>query len=102
MPFGAGPAWRDHLVLTFESDPADVPTGNAPLSLGFEVVNDVAASTGKMTRSRALKVSLTDANGEQSINLRADTTQGLLKSGVLLIPAGGIAPVPALAGTTAN
>lgn len=100
MPFGDAPAAGDRLVLIFELDAAEVPTVDAPLSLGFEVVNDVAAAAGTMMRPRALRVSLTDANGERDLDLITDTTLGLLRAGVLLLPTGGIVPVPPPAGIT--
>jgi hypothetical protein len=90
MPFGDASSEPARLILTFQLSDSASPTSDAPVSLGFEVVN--AAFSKSATRSGPkLLVSLWDANGERPLEVE-DTTLGLLESGVLLLSTGHIAP----------
>ncbi|HLK48650.1 MAG TPA: putative baseplate assembly protein [Bryobacteraceae bacterium] len=91
MPFGDTPQAGTQLILTFAINPSESPAGDAPITLGFEVVNE-SIEANPAIRTPALAVSLADALGERTIAVMKDTTSGLLESGVLLLPLGHVAP----------
>ena len=91
LPFGAAPTPGDRLVLTCEAPASDAPAGDTPISLGFEIVNDAAEAAPRRKR-RLIEALLRDAMGERRIEGVEDTTDGLLHSGVLLLPLADIAP----------
>jgi predicted phage baseplate assembly protein len=88
LPFGQAPGPDDRLVLSFEMRPDDVKSFNCPLSIGLEIVNDGETPTDVTShRVSPLIFSLEDDDGSRTLQLDADTTAGLLKSGVLLLKA---------------
>jgi len=90
-PFGDASQAGARLTLSFELSPSASPTGNVPLSLGFEVVNAALSPAAKQTAPKLL-ATLSDADGERQLEIQ-DTTAGLLESGVLLLPVDRITPV---------
>jgi hypothetical protein len=89
-PFGDPSDPGARLILTFELSSSASPTADAPLSLGFEVLNAALSPSAKQTGPKLL-VTLSDANGERPLEIQ-DTTSGLLESGVLLLQTGRISP----------
>jgi hypothetical protein len=86
LPFGDVPDVRDRLVLSFEMMREDVEHLKGPLSIGVEIVNQgVAPPDTRVRRVPRLLASLTDADRSVPLRIRADTTGGLLKSGVVLL-----------------
>jgi len=92
MPFGDAAQPDTRLVLTFQWTPPASQTATAPLSLGWEIVNDSASTDAPQPARSNLEVVLSDADGERRIPGVVDTTGGLLQSGVLLLSPGRIAP----------
>jgi len=87
MPFGVAPAPGDTLVLDFAGA---IPADSGPaLAIGVEVVrDDGAAAPADESDSRSparLRVEIEDDDGTHPAELRADETDGLLRSGVLLL-----------------
>lgn len=92
MPFGDSAQSNVHLVLTFQWTAPASQTESAPLSLGWQIVSDAAPPATQRLKRSNLKVVLSDADGDRRISGIADSTGGLLQSGVLLISPGHIAP----------
>jgi hypothetical protein len=91
LAFGDSPDTGVRLVLTFELNASESPTGDSPLSIGFEVVNAELAASAKRSGPK-LVISLSDANGERYLDTTRDTTSGLLESGVILLSTGKVTP----------
>jgi hypothetical protein len=105
-PFGASPLPGDHLQLTLVGRPletvtrsrdprarADAKTADALFSIGFEVVRPdsgpalptaMPSASTNAGRPR-LRVTMQDSLGERPLEVVVDTTEGLLRSGVLLL-----------------
>jgi predicted phage baseplate assembly protein len=87
LPFGASPAPDDRLVITIEMKSSDLAAFTSPLSLGFEIVNaGERPQDGLVARRRTrLVATLDDGSQTRPVRIVNDTTDGLLKSGVLVL-----------------
>jgi hypothetical protein len=92
MPFGDSAQSGARLVLTFQRTAPASQTAAAPLSLGWQIVSDSPALAAQTLMRSNLNVMLSDADGDRRIEGIADTTGGLLQSGVLLLSPGRITP----------
>lgn len=92
MPFGDSAQSGARLVLTFQWAAPANQTAAAPLSLGWQIVNDSVSPAVPALKRSNLVVMLSDSDGDRIIEGVADTTGGLLQSGVLLLSPGRIAP----------
>ncbi len=86
MPFSEAPTKGDTLVL--ELTRAGIAPSRGYTSIGFELVGIQPALHRETPASPAptrLRVSIVDSRGERPVQLAADATLGLLRSGVLLL-----------------
>ena len=90
LPFGSQSTKGVALTLTLKgiliaAPKAGAPPTGAPISIGFEILQDLAPETDRRCNPVHLKVSLADAQGPWPVTLEEDTTGGLAHSGVLLL-----------------
>jgi hypothetical protein len=90
QPFGPSPAKGDRLALTFALPAAALEEFTGPLSIGIEIVNggEPPSDVGVRPNRRRLVVFLEDESGTRPVTIRQDSTDGLLRSGVLLVDFG--------------
>jgi predicted phage baseplate assembly protein len=98
MPFGTEPERGDRLVLEFDGRLVGHASEDRVLSVGVQIVNDARPSGDEKQGARSthrrnqLAAALITDEGERSVRIVSDTTDGLLHTGVLLIriPAGAV------------
>jgi len=106
MPFGSAPAPGDRLLLEF-TGPLTGKADGGVISIGVQIAgaSETHTTAGRRPVSRLI-ASLTTADGERRLRIVKDTTDGLLRSGVLLLripgqlPAADTQPVIALRSAT--
>jgi hypothetical protein len=84
LPFGSAPAPGDRLVLELDGP---VGTGEAPLAIGVEIVAQASEVAGVLRPDAPvrLRCAVEDDAGERPAVVVRDTTDGLLRSGVVLV-----------------
>jgi hypothetical protein len=90
LPFGSQPAKGVALSLTLKgiligAPKAGAPPTGAPISIGFEILQDLAPEADRRCNPVRLSVSLADATGPWPASVVEDTTGGLSHSGLLLL-----------------
>jgi hypothetical protein len=90
QPFGDSPMPGDTLALRFAGPLADPGAlAGDRLSLGVQLAEGWPRSSGPLAcGGPRLALAIRDADGERALELAADTTAGLWRSGVLLVPLG--------------
>jgi predicted phage baseplate assembly protein len=89
QPFGPSPAKGDRLALTFALPAAAIEDFTGRLSIGIEIVNGgEPPPDASVRRSRRLVAFLEDESGTRPVTIRKDSTDGFLRSGVLLVDFG--------------
>ena len=97
MAFGAEPTAGDRLLLEFEGRLTGSTSGTADISLGVHIAADERAANADEAaeqvapaRTARLKATLGMEQGERPVQIVLDTTQGFLRTGLLLLrmPAG--------------
>jgi hypothetical protein len=101
MPFGTSPSAGDRLVLEFDGTLSAAASDKASLSIGFQIVHadgdrpatNVGAGPRPRARRTRLAATLRVGREEWPLRIVSDTTDGLLRTGVLLVrvPAGAAA-----------
>ena len=85
LPFGSRPQKNDTLRLTLTGTLIAAAAPGAPLSVGFEIPQDLAAEEDRDCNPVHLVASLSDADGPWPVSVLEDTTGGLSHSGVILL-----------------
>jgi hypothetical protein len=92
MPFGAAPVDGDRLALEFDGPLVGDPAKDAVISIGVHIINPDRTESTRVRHTALLEATLTTNEGERPLRIAADTSGGLLHTGVLLlrIPAGAV------------
>jgi predicted phage baseplate assembly protein len=94
LPFGSHPRNGAVLRLTLSGPLVAAGSAGAPMSVGFEIPQDLPPEEDRRCNPVRLNVSLADQDGPLPVSLVEDTTGGLSHSGVLLLDVGQVAVDP--------
>lgn len=94
QPFGVAPAKGDRLSLTFTLEEDHLEDFAGPLSIGFEIVNtaELPVRAAALHRRHRLLATVDEKDETRALRITKDTTNGLLRSGVVLVDFGDAPP----------